>query len=266
MSVRRSPHHQACDLNGNIDTHNTSHINAKAMKQFIKNIPIVGDTLASVYRRWQGGSAFRNSQDYWQLRYERGDNSGAGSYGRLAGFKAAVINGVVSANDLTSVIEYGCGDGNQLTLARYPSYVGFDVSTKAVELCRSKFAGDDSKRFALIEDYSGETADLTLTLDVIYHLVEDDVYDTYMKRLFDTAKRCVIVYSSNHDESALPTFPHVRHRRFADWVASHRGDWALAAHVPNRFPQVTNNTKDESFADFFIYAKRDADRPIVVSH
>ncbi len=69
-----------------------------------------------------------------------------------------------------------CGDGNQLALARCPIYVGFDVSS-TVRMCRARFARDTTKPFATIEEYVGETAELALSLDVVYHLVEDAIYD-----------------------------------------------------------------------------------------
>jgi len=50
-----------------------------------------------------------NSKDYWNERYSLGGNSGAGSYGRLARYKANIINGVVSENSISRVIEYGSG-------------------------------------------------------------------------------------------------------------------------------------------------------------
>lgn len=40
----------------------------------------------------------------------RGNNSGAGSYGRLADFKAEIINQFVTENDVREVVEWGCGD------------------------------------------------------------------------------------------------------------------------------------------------------------
>ena len=136
---------------------------------------------------------FSGSATYWESRYVAGRNSGAGSYGELATFKANFINDFVAGSGVSSVIEYGCGDGNQLALAEYPSYIGFDVSTTAIELCRSKFQNDLTKRFELSEDFGGEVGDLTLSLDVIYHLIEDDVFHSYMELLFRTSRRFVIV-------------------------------------------------------------------------
>ena len=132
---------------------------------------------------------FSGSAHYWDARYASGGTSGSGWYNRLAVFKAEVLNDFVVAQDVRSVIEWGCGDGNQLLLARYPEYLGIDVSPVAIETCRRLFAADTSERFALAGDYDGPVADVALSLDVIYHLVEDDVFEqiwlSYSARLTD---------------------------------------------------------------------------------
>lgn len=90
---------------------------------------------------------WKSSSDYWERRYRSGCDSGAGSYHRLAVFKADIINDFVRSNNIMSVIEWGCGDGNQLNYAQYPQYTGIDVSAKAVEICKKIFRGDNSKQF-----------------------------------------------------------------------------------------------------------------------
>ena len=85
-----------------------------------------------------------NSAVYWERRYTQGRNSGEGSYGDLAIFKAEALNSFVESRGIQSVIEFGCGDGAQLGLAQYPLYTGYDVSRKAVELCRERFNSDES--------------------------------------------------------------------------------------------------------------------------
>ena len=99
------------------------------------------------------------------------------------------------------MIEFGCGDGNQLSLVRYPRYLGLDVSPHAVELCRERFSGDHTKEFRVLGEYAGETADLALSLDVLYHLVEDEVFDAHMRTLFAAGERFVIVFSTNAGRS-----------------------------------------------------------------
>ena len=43
-----------------------------------------------------------DSAQYWRDRYRAGGNSGAGSYGRLAGFKAEIVNAFVREHDIAS--------------------------------------------------------------------------------------------------------------------------------------------------------------------
>jgi SAM-dependent methyltransferase len=224
------------------------------MKDLIKRIPVLGPVARSVYRRWLNPpKPFHNSEDYWVTRYREGGNSGAGSYNRLAEFKAEVLNDFVASHSIRDVIEFGCGDGNQLTLARYPTYLGFDVSPHAIEACTRRFANDVSKSFMLVHDYTGQTAQLVLSLDVIYHLTEDDVYETYMQNLFGAGREYVVIYSSDKDEPHTPS-AHVRHRQFSKWVRANAPGWRLLQHIPNRYPYTGDNDTG-SLADFYIYGK-----------
>jgi hypothetical protein len=204
-----------------------------------------------------------DSGQYWRERYRAGGNSGAGSYGRLADFKAEFVNAFVREHDIASIIEFGCGDGAQLLLADYPTYLGFDVADESIELCRSKFAQDTTKAFRNAATWDYETADLTLSLDVIYHLIEDDVFHDYMRRLFASAGRYVIVYSSNH-EGDHPA-AHVKHRRFTDWIDIYHADFKLVRRLPNRYPLVADD-QTESFADFFIFEKQPSRKHTLPGH
>ncbi len=198
--------------------------------------------------------SFNGSTDYWKKRYQQGFNSGSGSYNCLAEFKAKVINQFLSLNSITSVIEFGCGDGNQLSLIQYPQYLGLDVSDVAVKLCRAKFANDLSKQFSLMSDYQHQTADLTVSLDVIYHLVEDLVFENYMQMLFSAASAWVIIYSSNTDKNSIFQAKHVRHRCFIDWVNVNQKKWTLVEKIDNPYPKKIGNP-DTSFADFYIFRR-----------
>lgn len=218
------------------------------MKRLIRRIPIVGPLATRVYRSLIRTSmpAFRgDSAEFWEQVYANGGHSGDGSYGVLSRYKADVINEFVVKHDVRSVIEFGCGDGSQLRLARYPRYLGLDVSPTAVAWCRSTFSRDGTKRFELVSEYANETADLALSLDVVYHITEDDVFTAYMRRLFDAAQRFVIIYSSNFEEW---DGGHVRHRRFTDWIDAHAPTWRLMAHHIN--PHSTLTT-----ADLYIYGR-----------
>jgi SAM-dependent methyltransferase len=230
-----------------------------SMKALIKQVSILNTLAKQIHSKiGLGGTPpipFSASHEYWERRYDAGGNSGVGSYGKFAGFKAEVINAFVASHGVTSVIEFGCGDGNQLALADYPDYLGLDVSDKVVSLCRRKFSADMCKRFMLTKDYTGETADLSLSLDVIYHLVEDDVFECYMKMLFNAADRYVIVYSSDREDNAGSEAAHVRHRKFTRWISQEMPGWTLLSQIPNRYP-YKGDYREGSFADFFILQKK----------
>ncbi len=209
--------------------------------------------LSGIYRRFiNRPSRSTVHRHYWIERYGDGGNSNDGSYGVLAEFKAEVLNDFVQSA-VQSVIEFGSGDGNQLRLAEYPLHC-FDVSPDAIAVCRERYADDDTKSFLHIRDYAGQRAELTLSLDVIFHLIEDDVYEAYMHRLFDSSDKFVIIYSSNTGQNHKYQAPHVRHREFRRWVTETQTEWELTQHIPNRFP-FKGDTVTGSPSDFYIYAK-----------
>ena len=196
--------------------------------------------------------AYSDSARFWERNYARGATSGSGSYGALAEGKSRFLNTLVREQAVRSVIEFGCGDGNQLSLADYPRYVGLDVSRSAIALCQRRFAADPAKSFFLYDgtcftDRAGMfIADLALSLDVVYHLTEDTVFEAYLRHLFAAARRMVVIYSTNMELSG--TAPHVRHRHFTPWVEQRCPDWALR--------QVTRGPNTErARADFFVYQR-----------
>jgi SAM-dependent methyltransferase len=196
-----------------------------------------------------------SSASYWERRYRAGGSSGDGSYGDNADAKAEIVNRVVREHGVGSVVEFGCGDGNQLALLELPRYLGLDVSETAVRMCTDRFAGDGAKSFLRYDpEYFADragwlAADLALSQEVIFHLVEDDVFDRYMSQLFDAASRLVLICSSDRDER--PT-KHVRHRTFTTWVAANRPQWRLSAEIanPRPFDPASNTGLD---AGFYLY-------------
>ena len=203
------------------------------------------------------GKLLRNNQNfsgrYWEKRYWSGGSSGAGSYGRLAQHKADVINDFIEKYNINSVIELGCGDGNQLLYMKYPEYTGFDVSNNVIQKCREKFSTDTHKTFLHISKLDQQKADLTLSLDVIFHLVEDAVFQQHMRQLFQASNRYVIIYSSNHNDNS-DTAPHVRHRKFTAWVEQNITDFEFIDRIDNKYP-LTSDPENETFSNFYIYRK-----------
>lgn len=219
----------------------------------VSRIPLIGGLFMRIYQLFNRTSSFTTSDNYWENRYKRGDNSGSGSYNNLAEFKGDVINEFVAKNNIETVMEFGSGDGNQLKYFSFKNYVGYDVSETAISICRNLFKEDATKQFKLIKTHYAEKAELTLSLDVIYHLVEDDVYMAYMKKLFSSSTQYVIVYSSNSDDHENNgKVPHVKHRKFTDWVQNYAQEFKLIEHVPNKY-QYNGDGSKSTYADFFIF-------------
>jgi len=205
---------------------------------------------------------FPGSAAYWEGRYASGGNSGDGSRGTNAEFKAEVLNKFVAEQGIESVIEFGCGDGEQLSLAEYPRYLGFDVSPTQLRRTMERYADDSTKSFAL---YDGDsfadpagfvTADMAMSLDVIYHLIEDHVYDLHLKHVFGAARRHVVLFTGDASDPSLAGdfAPHVRIRPVLKDVEERYPEWRLRERIPNPRPWREFGSEG-SIADFFIYER-----------
>jgi SAM-dependent methyltransferase len=195
--------------------------------------------------------ATRRSIEFWNLHYRAHGTSGPGSRGDAARFKASEMNRIVATNAIQTVVEFGCGDGYQLGLLSIPRYVGLDVSPRAVQLCIEQFRHDNTKSFLRYDPYSWQDnlrvihADMSLSMDVILHLVEDEIFHKYMMDLFGAADHLVAIYSSN---VAASEAQFTQHRHFTDWVSTHQPGWRMTEHVPN---------PDGSGTDFYLYRRVD---------
>lgn len=212
-------------------------------------------SICSIARRINGLLRKKSSsEEYWIARYEKGGNSGDGSYGALATYKASILNEFINKYQVKSVIEYGCGDGNQLKLAIFPNYMGFDISPVAISLCKKIFQADKYKCFKLMNEYNGEKAELTLSLDVIYHLLEDEVFKSYLQRLFESSDRFVIIYSSDTNDQLMHQASHLKQRKFTDFIQENITGWKLISYIPNKYPYDAD-TGCGSISNFYIYEK-----------
>jgi len=221
----------------------------------LKKVPIIGHKLSAIYQRALGRPVFFNSKQYWEERYKKGGNSGDGSYSQLSDFKADIINTFIKENNIKSIVEFGCGDGNQLKKFQIEHYTGFDVSETIIHHCKNLFKTDSTKEFYLNHAYNNQKADATLSLDVIYHLIEDSVFEDYMKLLFSASDRFVIIYSSNHVQNKKSMIAdHVKSRKFTDWIELNIPDFKLFKHIPNKYP-FNGNSKVSSLADFYIFIR-----------
>ena len=195
---------------------------------------------------------------YWEARYARGGNSGEGSYGRLGGLQGerterfhsrarrAERHRIRIAATAINCHCYEC-----------PAYTGLDISRSALLRCIERFRDDSTKSFFLFDadcfrDASGRfAADVSVSLDVIFHLVDDRVFEAYMAHACEAAQRYLILYTTDYDR---PSTGHERPRAVSKWMQS-RPDFVLVKRIPNPFP----GTQDEQYvsdAEFLIYERQ----------
>jgi len=182
-----------------------------------------------------------DSKKYWGDRYSTGGNSGEGSRGVLAEYKAATINKFVKDNNIQTVCELGCGDV-QFLLYDMTNFTGYDISEFIIEENKKKFNYINLKFTSVREELI--SYDLLLSLDVILHLIEEHVYQDHIKDLFALSNKYVMIYSPDRDESF--NAPHNKYRKFSKDVPL---NWKLKQLIEN--PHKGELTQ----ADFYIFEK-----------
>lgn len=196
-----------------------------------------------------------HASQYWEERYSAGGSSGDGSTGRLAEFKSEYLNAKISEIGARSIIEFGCGDGEQLEMLKIERYTGLDVAASAVDRCSKKFAHDTTKSFFLYDssafcDRTGIfLSDISMSIDVTYHIVDEAVLRRYYEHLFRSGQKAVILYTTDFDRNEAS---HIRHRRPGPFLQRFSADFTLAETVPNKYP---GSGHQESDATFFLYLR-----------
>ena len=164
------------------------------------------------------------SRRYWQARYRWGGDSGKGSRGDIAARKADFVSTFCREHDVTSLVELGSGDGVCASQIKIGQYLGLDLSQDAVQRARRRVSMPTHRFLAIAGDspedivakvrscHGGNLPLASLSMDVILHLVEDSVFEAYLKTLFAISARYIVVFSSDADG---PNEIHVRHRAYA---------------------------------------------------
>ncbi len=164
--------------------------------------------------------------DYWERRYREGKRcSGAGSRGEAAERKAAFVNALIEEHHVNRVVDWGCGDGEIARLLTCRRYIGLDVSPAAIALCE-EHVQLPRRAWRVIDGWKAPElppAQLALSLDVIFHLIEERYYRRHLRLVFGSAP-LVCIHSSNRDEGGES---HVLHRKFLpdvpkSWEILHR--------------------------------------------
>lgn len=195
------------------------------------------------------------SIDYWRKRYINEGTSGAGASAELADFKSKVINNLIKTNNILSVIEFGCGEGIFLKNLKLNKYIGLDVSEIAIRKCAEEFSNKDDYSFFIYNPYGFFDkqklfiSELSLSLDVIYLIIEDTIFEKYMRDLFNSAIKFVVIFSTNHEESQ---YLYIKNRKFTDWIVQNIPGWNLKEIILSKSKIKTTNS---DLCNFYIYEK-----------
>lgn len=187
----------------------------------------------------------KERDNYWENRYVSGLDSGRGSYGKSANHKATMINNYIINHDIKSISDFGCGDGNQIGLLKgFENYCGFDISPYIIDVCKQKFI-DNSKMTFCTKINDLPESELCLSLDVLYHIIDEKDYENYLFQLFNKSKKYVLIFSTNHQEKTISSY--ILHRKFTDWVDTHCKDFVLVEELENSL---------KSSAKFYLYKRK----------
>jgi SAM-dependent methyltransferase len=160
---------------------------------------------------------------YWHNRYLDGKGSGPSSRGDVAAAKADRINRLLDGTTRT-VVDWGVGDGTVAAGIDANRYLGVDITQAALDLARAACGPRPGWSWLLYDPHLPPPltvqADLALSLDVLFHLTDDQAYRTYLQLLFGSAPT-VFIRASNYD---APRNDHMRRRR---WLPDVPDGWQL---------------------------------------
>lgn len=147
------------------------------------------------------------TQNYWNQRYLNGGDSGYGSYDEQLRKKLKWLSGL----PIKSITDIGCGDFNlgKNLLKLYPSasYIGYDISDVIIKRNQKIYPYEFTTKFPHFN------FDLTLCIDVLYHVLDDNEYSALiinLKQAFRFGKYLALTAY----EDLQQTSPHLKIRKF----------------------------------------------------
>jgi hypothetical protein len=141
------------------------------------------------------------SIDIWK---KRANFSGTGSRGSLAEFKANYVNTFIKRYQIQSVLDFGCGDLYNSCMIEVEDYLGIDiVDHKHPKKIMSKNFKTIVSKFDEFE--SEHSFDLCLCMDVLYHLLEDEIIylEKTISNIIKYSKKYIIIYAQDSYDLTL---------------------------------------------------------------
>jgi len=118
---------------------------------------------------------------------------------------------LINKYDLKSISDVGCGECTLLPyLQGIRKYYGYDISPAVLSKVSKNAQDGFSKEFILLTNNTKiVSSDLVLSLEVIFHQVNDDEYLDYMRKLVNSNGEYLLILTMN--EGILKT-NHIKNR------------------------------------------------------
>jgi ubiquinone/menaquinone biosynthesis C-methylase UbiE len=157
-------------------------------------------------------------------------------------------------------VEFGCGDGAILSNLNVNAYIGLDISSTVIKQCIRKFKSDKTKSFFIYysESFADNLhifeSDAAFSIDVIFHLVDFELFEKYLEDLFSSALKLVVIYGADLDYKTETE--HELYRKFTLYIENKFPEWKLEKVIKNRYPHTDNKEQQGSLSDFFLYIRK----------
>ena len=148
------------------------------------------------------------AKDYWDKRYAIGRTSGYGSYDIQLTKKLNWLKGL----PIKTITEIGCGDFNfgRYLMELYPkaTYTGQDISEVIIKRNNKLYP------YKFTNDMPLPGADLTLCIDVLFHVLDDVDYEVLLLNLKQALRWGKYLALTAYEKEQIAS-PHLKIRKFS---------------------------------------------------
>lgn len=131
--------------------------------------------------------------NYWDNRYASGGNSGLGSIGKHKEWKWNTLNNNIE--NITNIIDVGCGDLSFMDNHTIENYTGIDISNTIIEANKTKHPEWKFICSSADKRISGLKGDVVFCHDVLFHIVDDEVYNNIILNLIEYSNKYISIFT-----------------------------------------------------------------------
>lgn len=162
--------------------------------------------------------------NYWNNRYEKGGNSGAGTSGDEFALKVKELR-KLNSEAIATIVDVGCGDLRlgKAVMGMFPFafYWGLDSSDFAIRRAQEEKMNPKRVGFLAIDNLNfTQRGDLVLCIDVLFHQLEDQVYDAMIEKLKNIYNKYLVLTEYSDKVIGQNTDRYIKYRKFDPWRIS----------------------------------------------